>query len=98
MKAYIIAEGEVQGVGYRHFVYRVANELGAKGFVRNLPGGKVDVFCICEGEAQLKEFLKRIDRKSTSFFGINVSSLKIFREGDKQFKDFGGFRGFEVRF
>lgn len=98
MKSYIIAEGEVQGVGYRHFVFRTANELGTKGFVRNLPEGKVDVFCICADEAQLGEFLKRIDRKSTSFFGINVSALKVFREGDKNFRDFGDFKVFEVRF
>ena len=31
--------GQVQGVGFRPFVYRIARELGLRGFVRNDPAG-----------------------------------------------------------
>lgn len=33
--------GRVQGVGFRYFVYQKANELGIKGWVKNLPDGGV---------------------------------------------------------
>ncbi len=52
-KHYII-EGIVQGVGFRYFVYKHANSLGIKGYVRNLPDGTVEVHA--EGEIDsLKE-------------------------------------------
>lgn len=47
--------GIVQGVGFRYFVYRYAKMLGLKGFVRNLPDGRVEV--VAEGE---EENLRRL--------------------------------------
>lgn len=38
----IIVEGIVQGVGFRPFVYRIANEMNLKGWVKNT-GGKVEI-------------------------------------------------------
>jgi acylphosphatase len=35
--------GEVQMVGFRMFVQRHARQLGLRGFVRNLPDGRVEV-------------------------------------------------------
>ncbi|MFI6284065.1 carbamoyltransferase HypF [Streptomyces sp. NPDC051018] len=37
----ITVRGTVQGVGFRPFVHRVAEELGLTGFVRNGPGGVI---------------------------------------------------------
>ncbi len=35
--------GRVQQVGFRYYVYRLASELGVKGFVKNNPDGSVYV-------------------------------------------------------
>lgn len=56
----IIIEGEVQGVGFRPFVYRLARELGVGGFVRNEGAGLV---IEAEGEAcggALERFVRRL--------------------------------------
>ena len=42
-----LVHGRVQGVGYRYFVLRHAEELGLAGFARNLADGSVEV--IAEG-------------------------------------------------
>jgi acylphosphatase len=57
-RKYIIS-GRVQGVGYRFFAERVANELGLRGYVKNLWDGNVAAYAIGE-EAQLEEFKRRL--------------------------------------
>jgi acylphosphatase len=67
--------GRVQGVGYRAFTRSKAKLLGLKGFVRNLPDGRVEVYA--EGkEDALKELLNylrkgpvlaRVDRVEYEF-------------------------------
>jgi acylphosphatase len=36
--------GRVQGVGYRYFAERVANDLGLTGYTKNLDDGRVEVY------------------------------------------------------
>ena len=50
-----IVYGRVQGVFFRAFVSSWAKELGLVGYVRNLPGGDVEVQV--EGERKLLEKL-----------------------------------------
>lgn len=47
VRAEIIANGLVQGVGFRYFVSRTAEQLKLKGFVKNLYSG--EVITIVEG-------------------------------------------------
>lgn len=53
----VTVEGVVQGVGFRPFVYRLANSLGLGGWVQNTPGG---VVIEIEGE-RAREFLARLE-------------------------------------
>ena len=46
----ITVSGMVQGVGFRYFVLRCARNYNLNGYVRNLPGGKVEVVVTCDGE------------------------------------------------
>ncbi len=41
-----IVRGRVQGVGYRYFVERIAEELTLTGYARNLDDGSVEVYAV----------------------------------------------------
>lgn len=43
--------GRVQGVGFRYYVERHANELGVRGYTRNLEDGRVEVYATGSREA-----------------------------------------------
>lgn len=49
--------GRVQGVGFRYFAERWANELGIEGYVKNCWDGSVEVYAI--GDEVMLERLKR---------------------------------------
>jgi acylphosphatase len=55
------ASGRVQGVGYRIFAQRVAEELGLGGYTRNRSDGRVEVLAI--GSAKKLAKLRRQLRK-----------------------------------
>ena len=44
----IVAQGVVQGVGYRAWAKRLATELNVKGYVRNMPDGTVEMVVCAE--------------------------------------------------
>ena len=43
VRAHILIEGRVQGVGYRAFVYKNAIRQGLSGWVQNLSDGRVEL-------------------------------------------------------
>jgi acylphosphatase len=55
VKAEIIVNGLVQGIGFRYFVLRHAQNLGVKGYVRNLYTG--EVLTVAVGDKSLVEEL-----------------------------------------
>jgi acylphosphatase len=56
-----IIEGKVQGVGYRFFAYRKANEFDIKGYAKNLMNGNVEVIAVGT-EANLQKYLAELKK------------------------------------
>jgi acylphosphatase len=55
-KVKMLVSGRVQGVYFRMFTQRKANQLGIKGSVRNLPDGRVEAIGEAEN-AVLEQFI-----------------------------------------
>jgi acylphosphatase len=53
--------GRVQGVGFRYFAQRAAEEFGLAGYVRNLDDGRVEVYALGP-EDQLSQLAARLHR------------------------------------
>jgi acylphosphatase len=64
--------GRVQGVGFRWFVRRAADELGVTGWVRNVPDGRVEAEA-AGTEEQLAAFEERLSQGPP---GARVTELK----------------------
>jgi len=56
-RLHAIVRGDVQGVGFRYFVQRKAQQLGLSGWVRNNDDGTVEL--VAEGSRQQLEQLKK---------------------------------------
>ena len=83
----LVIHGAVQGVGFRPFVYRLAEELGLAGWVNNSPQG---VVVEVEGPAgRVRELLLRIEKERPPLAAIH--SL------EPTFLEPVGYRGFEIR-
>lgn len=83
----LVVRGAVQGVGFRPFVYRLANELGLPGWVNNSPQG---VFIEVEGpRADLEQFLLRLETEKPHRSSIQSS--------EASWLDAVGYDGFEIR-
>jgi hydrogenase maturation protein HypF len=82
----IIIHGAVQGVGFRPFVYRLANELNLRGFVNN---SSIGVIIEAEGsKEQLELFLKRIESEKPT--------LSFISSFEHSFLDNIGFESFDI--
>jgi len=87
--AEIIISGMVQGVGYRYFALRKANQYGMKGYVKNLPDG--NVLCVVEGEEGLvKDFIQEL-KTGPMFSQVNTVQVNTST-------NLTGYKSFEVRF
>ncbi|MBD6955250.1 MAG: acylphosphatase [Thermoplasmata archaeon] len=87
-RAHVIFEGKVQGVYFRAFVKKNADEMGISGWVRNLPDGSVEA--IFEGEKDKIERL--IEICITQHPRAIVRNFKIKWEEPENLK------GFDIRY
>jgi hydrogenase maturation protein HypF len=86
-RARAVVRGAVQGIGFRPFVYRLADELGLKGWVSNSTQG---VLIEVEGGGDsVRQFLLRLEKEKPS--GALIQSLEF------SFRDAVGYTTFEIR-
>ncbi|MBU1097339.1 MAG: acylphosphatase [Bacteroidetes bacterium] len=70
----IIVIGLVQGVGFRYFVFRQAERLGLKGYVKNLYSG--EVYIVAEGNRTLLEEFYKIIKIGPMHADVRKASIK----------------------
>ncbi|MBS3114730.1 acylphosphatase [Candidatus Woesearchaeota archaeon] len=81
---HLIVSGRVQGVFFRANVGNKANELGLKGYAKNLENGNVEV--VAEGdEEKLKELIEFM-RKGPGV--AKIENIKITPKEPENFKNF----------
>lgn len=88
-RAHLYIEGLVQGVFYRAFVRELALRTGLRGWVRNLPDGRVEA--VFEGAEEDIESAVRECRKGPP--AARVTNVDVTWEPYK-----GEFRDFEIRY
>jgi acylphosphatase len=82
-----VVHGDVQGVGFRYFVQRRAEEMGIAGWVRNRPDGSVEV--LAEGSRAALARLLEILGKGPGLADVD----RVDAEWGKE----AGLTGFGVR-
>ena len=88
-RIYARVSGHVQGVGFRYFCESQARALEVSGWVRNLPGGEIELEAQAEPDA-LEEFIRKIKR------GPMGAAVKEARLHDIPTEN--NESGFEIRF
>lgn len=68
----LLVVGRVQMVGFRWFAFRAAQQLGLRGWVRNLPDGRVEI--LAAGDAQALAQLEAVIQKGPAL--ARVSSVE----------------------
>lgn len=84
----IYVSGVVQGVGFRYFTRKVARELGIKGYVKNLPDGRVYIRASGD-EAMIDKFLSAIRKGPAS---------AIVKRVEVKYVNGEIFQSFEIRY
>ena len=89
ISAHLYIYGRVQGVFFRASTRRIALKLGLKGFVRNLPDGRVEAYF--EGEEE--RVREAVDWCHHGPPGARVERVRV------QWEEYrGDLKGFEIRY
>ena len=79
----ILVSGRVQGVFFRAFTKKTAEEFGINGTVRNLDDGRVEI--VCDSSPRFPEFLDKI---KGAVWPKKVESVEAEEVKDKRFREF----------
>ncbi|MBM3284999.1 MAG: carbamoyltransferase HypF [Candidatus Aminicenantes bacterium] len=82
----ITVSGVVQGVGFRPFVYRIAQKLRLRGWVKNIGYG-VSLHLESENQANLRRFLKSLEQEKPP-----LALIEKVEAGPTPFRGFRHFR------
>lgn len=89
VRAHVYVSGRVQGVFFRYETRREAKMCGVKGWVRNLPDGRVEA--VFEGEEEAVKQLIEFCRHGPP--GAKVTGVEV------KWEDYTGeFKDFEIRY
>lgn len=70
-----VAKGQVQGVGYRHFVAECAQATGVHGIVKNLQDGTVEI--VAESSpAALDDFIRLAHARNDPVIRVDAIAVK----------------------
>ena len=77
-KVRMIAQGRVQGVGFRWGVYSLALEIGGiTGRVWNNDDGTVEILAQADSSATMAKFIQEIRKGPTSFSKVSYLDVKL---------------------
>ena len=88
-RGHVFISGKVQGVFFRAYTQEEARRLGLRGWVRNLPDGRVEA--IFEGEEKALEEMIRWCHKGSP--GARVTGVEVIEEPYT-----GEFSDFRIRY
>jgi acylphosphatase len=89
VQKHLVIQGRVQGVGFRYFTQKNADDLDLTGWVKNLPDGSVET--VISGKPDcVDEMLRRLQKGPVS---ARVDNVKEIRSG----KERESFRDFSIR-
>lgn len=92
--AHIIAQGKVQGVGYRKFAKASADTLGIVGSTENLASGEVEIYAMCKREEIMLDFVNALwsgpARGEVQNLIINHIDIEAWEAQEKTILDFLG--------
>ncbi len=87
VRIHAFVSGLVQGVNFRFYTKMLADKLGLKGWIKNLPDGRVEV--VAEGsENEINELIKFLKKGPK---GAKVLNIEIEKEEYK-----GEFKYFDI--
>jgi len=72
---HMIVLGLVQGVGFRNYTQRVAQEEGIIGWARNLSSGEVEILALADTIDDMQRFIQKVRQGPSR---SQVSGLQIF--------------------
>lgn len=83
MRATILVNGRVQGVGYRAFVKNKALDFQIKGSVRNLGNGSVEIF-VDGNPSEIMRFIQFLQKEKPS--AGNIELVEVFDEKHTRYR------------
>lgn len=84
----VTLNGRVQGIGFRWFVKRIAEEEGVKGYIKNNYDGSVEIVAECDKES-FDRFLQRVKTEHDYAKIYNVDII---------YQPFNGYKNFYIKF
>ncbi|ORC89616.1 putative acylphosphatase [Trypanosoma theileri] len=91
MRSHIFVRGSVQGVFYRKHTVQAARARGVRGYVRNLPDGRVEI--VAEGRREAVESLVEWCRVGSPKSSVEGVEAAVITDSATEYT----FTGFDVR-